>query len=138
MLLPVLVAGQFSDDFSDGNFSANPAWVGDADKFTVESGILRLTDNAAGSAYLATQSSVVANTQWEFWVRIAFTPSDNNHPKIYLVSDNQNLGGPLNGYYCRSAKQEQTTRGCISFARTAAAAWSLWQENTTWPLPQIM
>jgi hypothetical protein len=104
MLLPVLAAGQFSDDFSDGNFTANPAWVGDADKFTVEGGILRLTDNAAGSAYLATQSSVVANTQWEFWVRIAFAPSDNNHPKIYLVSDNQNLGGPLNGYYVQIGK----------------------------------
>lgn len=104
LLLPLLVAAQLTDDFGDGNFTSNPAWVGDTDKFTVESGMLRLTDNAAGSAYLATQSSIMANTQWTFWVRIAFTPSDNNHPKIYLMSDSQDLDGPLNGYFVQIGK----------------------------------
>ncbi len=99
VLAPILAQGQFSDDFSDGNFTQNPMWVGETDKFMVENQILRLNDNVAGQSYLATQSSVSLNTQWDFWVRIAFTPSNSNHPRIYLVSNQQNLKGSLNGYY---------------------------------------
>lgn len=90
---------QFADDFSDGNFTSNPVWVGDADKFIVETGILRLNDNVAGQSYLATTNNQALNVQWDFWVRIAFSPSNSNHPRIYLVSDQQNLRGPLNGYF---------------------------------------
>jgi len=99
VLTPIFVQGQFSDGFSDGNFTQNPTWVGDTDKFIVENLTLRLNDNAAGQSYLATQSTVCLGTQWDFWVRIAFSPSNNNHPRIYLVSDQQNLKGSLNGYY---------------------------------------
>ena len=54
-LLGVVLQGfsQFSDDFSDGNFTANPVWIGDNDKFIVEAGLLRLNDNVAGQSYLA-------------------------------------------------------------------------------------
>jgi len=90
---------QFSENFGDGNFTVNPVWVGDNDKFIVESGILRLNDTAAGQSYLATQSNLALNVQWDFWVRVAFSPSTGNHPRIYLVSDQQNLRGPLNGYF---------------------------------------
>lgn len=103
-LLPLLASGQFTDNFSDGNFTSNPAWVGDTDKFVVEDGVLRLMDQAAGQAYLATESSIMDDTRWTFWVRLAFTPSNNNHPRIYLVSDSRDLHGPLNGYYIRIGK----------------------------------
>jgi len=96
---PLFSVAQFTDDFSDGNFTSNPAWVGDTDKFIVELGVLRLNDNQAGQSYLATESSINLEAQWEFWVRLAFTPSNNNHPKIYLISNVQNLKGPLNGYF---------------------------------------
>ncbi len=99
LLFPLVALAQFSDNFSDGNFTSNPPWVGDTDKFVVESGVLRLNDNVAGQSYLATQSSLALEVQWEFWVRLAFTPSTNNHPKIYLLSDAQNLKEPLNGYF---------------------------------------
>lgn len=99
LFLPLWAVAQFSDNFGDGNFTSNPPWVGDADKFIVESGVLRLNDTQAGQSYLATQTSLALETQWEFWVRLAFTPSTNNHPKIYLISDAQNLKGALNGYF---------------------------------------
>ncbi len=99
LLIPLFAAGQFLDNFGDGNFSASPAWVGDTEKFIIESGVLRLNDNVAGQSYLATQSSIALDAQWEFWVRLAFSPSNSNHPKIYLISNVQNLRGPLNGYY---------------------------------------
>ncbi len=104
LFFPFLLMGQFVDDFSDGNFSSDPPWIGDVDKFVVEHQVLRLMDEAAGTAWLATQSSVMADTQWEFWVRLAFTPSNNNHPRIYLASDSQDLNGSLNGYFLRIGK----------------------------------
>jgi len=99
-----LVSAQFVDDFSDGNFNLDPTWLGDNQQFIVENELLRLNDTDAGLSYLATSSSTFINTQWEFWVRLAFTPSDNNHPRIYLMSDSQDLTAPLNGYYLQIGK----------------------------------
>ena len=101
---PVFSAAQFTDNFSDGNFTSNPTWVGDTDKFIVETGVLRLNDTQAGQSYLATASSIAMEAQWEFWVRLAFTPSNNNHPKIYLLSNVQNLKSELNGYFLQIGK----------------------------------
>ncbi len=95
---------QFTDDFSNGNFTEGPSWIGDREKFIVDNGQLRLYDDEAGMAWLSTQSQVVADTQWDFWLRIGFTPSDNNHPRIYLVSDKADLGAPLNGYFIQVGK----------------------------------
>ncbi len=104
LMIPVAVCGQFSDDFTNGNFTEDPAWQGDHDKFIVDQGMLRLYDDEAGVAWLSTQSHVIHNTQWDFWVRLAFTPSDNNYPRIYLVSDQPALDGPLQGYFIRIGK----------------------------------
>jgi hypothetical protein len=101
---PVVVCSQFVDDFSDGDFINNPAWTGDHEKFVVTEDMLKLEADDAGIAYLSTQNELVADTQWEFWVRIAFTPSDNNHPRIYLVSDKSDLTAPLNGYFIQIGK----------------------------------
>ncbi len=104
LFVPFVVQGQFSDDFSNGNFTEDPPWQGDHDKFIVDQGVLRLYDDDAGVAWLSTQSHVIHNTQWDFWVRLAFTPSDNNYPRIYLVSDQADLDGPLQGYFIRIGK----------------------------------
>jgi hypothetical protein len=104
VIFPHFIFAQFADDFSDGDFTQNPVWFGDTDKFIVEEQVLKLNDNQAGQAWLATSSSVIDDTQWEFWVRLTFTPSNNNHPRIYLVSDSDDLSGPLNGYYIRIGK----------------------------------
>ncbi|HHN47610.1 MAG TPA: hypothetical protein ENN08_01510 [Bacteroidales bacterium] len=96
---------QFSDDFSDGNFTHNPTWTGDTDLFRIDNFMLRLNSSGDNdSSFLVTQSAVVHDTEWNFWLRLAFTPSDNNHPLIYLVSNSPNLRGPLNGYYIQVGK----------------------------------
>ena len=102
--VPVILFGQFHDDFSDGDFTNDPPWTGDVDKFVVEDGMLRLMDSGPGMAHLATASTVINHTQWDFWVRIAFTPSDNNHPRIYLASNSSDLSASLQGYYIQIGK----------------------------------
>lgn len=98
-LLTIQVAfAQVNDDFSDGDFSDNPSWTGTND-FDASSGILRLAASSAGDSYLSTSRTQLGATTWEFYFRLAFSPSINNQARIYLVSDQPNLGGSLNGYY---------------------------------------
>jgi hypothetical protein len=91
---------QINDDFSDGDFTANPAWSGDAALFKVNTS-KKLQLNASGSdtAFLATPNALINGTQWSFYVKQSFNSSVNNHSRIYLVSDSQNLKGPLHGYF---------------------------------------
>ncbi|MBE0662312.1 MAG: lamin tail domain-containing protein [Bacteroidales bacterium] len=104
-MTPFFLFAQFTDNFSDGDFTQNPTWTGDTDLFIIENLQLRI-NSAAGndSTYLVTPSTVLHDTEWNFWVRLAFTPSDNNHPRIYLVSNSSNLKGSLNGYYIQIGK----------------------------------
>lgn len=102
--LTLVVAGnvcaQFSDDFSDGDFTSNPVWSGTTDRFVVENNRLRLMAPAiADVAWLTTPSVAINDAVWEFWVRMEFNPSSSNFTRVYLISSNENLSGPLNGYF---------------------------------------
>lgn len=91
---------QFADSFSDGNISSNPSWSGDDSKFLIENEQLRLFASAeSASAYLVTNSTAIVNAAWEFYVKMDFNPSSGNLTRVYLTSDQQNLGGDLNGFY---------------------------------------
>lgn len=96
-----LVFSQFTDNFTDGNFTSNPAWTGEMDKFIVNaSNQLQLSAPAvAEDAYLSTASAAIENASWEFFVRLNFNPSSTNYARVYLTSDNENLKGALNGYF---------------------------------------
>lgn len=100
MWFPFLLLAQVSDDFSDGNFSENPAWTGDQNKFIVNNNFqLQLYDTIAGSSSLSTANSYEGETEWRCYIRLAFSPSSNNFARFYLISDQQNLKMPLQGYY---------------------------------------
>jgi hypothetical protein len=92
--------GQFSDDFSDGDFTRNPVWEGDTGKFEINTaGQLHLSASGADTSVLVTASSRVDKTEWSFWVKLSFNTSANNFARVYLVSDNANLAGSVNGYF---------------------------------------
>ncbi|MEQ8907863.1 MAG: lamin tail domain-containing protein [Vicingaceae bacterium] len=93
----------FTDDFTDGDFTANPAWFGETSKFQIDAtNQLQLNDATATSpAYLVTNSSVINDASWEFYVEMDFAPSSSNYGEVYLVSSQQNLTQNLDGYFVR-------------------------------------
>lgn len=96
------IAAQVIDDFSDGNFNANPSWQGSTSDFIVNaSGQLQLNASAAGKSWMYTDFQVTPNqkTVWEFFVKQSFAPSGANFGRFYLMSDETDLSGPLNGYF---------------------------------------
>lgn len=100
----------FSDDFSDGDFTTNPPWLGDTLKFQVNpSNQLQLKDSSSsGAAYLCTPSKATLNATWQFYVELDFNPSTSNYAKVYLVSTQQDLSQALDGYFVRIGGQSGT------------------------------
>ncbi|MDB4107184.1 lamin tail domain-containing protein [Bacteroidia bacterium] len=94
---------QVSDDFSDGNFTANPDWGGDADKFTLDNGELRSNSNMVSDVfYLSTQSTLAkGDLEWRFRINLKLSTSGANYTDVYLMADNENLEKVLNGYFIR-------------------------------------
>ncbi len=93
---------QFTDNFTDGNFSAAPTWTGDAAEFTVNgTQQLQLNNTIAGASYLSAANNLASinNLEWRFYIKQTFSPSSSNYGRVYLVSDQSNLEGSLNGYY---------------------------------------
>lgn len=92
---------QFADTFTDGDFTSAPTWSGDGSLFVVnasnqlQSNGLAITD----TIYLTTPNAKIDSAEWNFWVRLDFQPSTTNLLRIYLVSDQANIQGPLNGYF---------------------------------------
>lgn len=109
--LSLVVKSQVNDDFSDGDYTQNPQWMGETTKFQISSYSsstwsipprLQLNGlSAADTTYLYTNSHMpdLNSKQWEFWVRLAFNTSVTNNCRIYLASDSSNFEGKLNGYF---------------------------------------
>ncbi len=101
MLWSFLASAQFTDDFSDSNFIANPNWMGNTSDFDINSSLeLQLNATPLNSeSSLVTPSSAIGNSQFEFYCRLDFDPSTANFARVYLTSTNSNLSGPLSGYF---------------------------------------
>jgi len=104
LLTPLLLFSQFTDNFSDGQFSAprQVEWTGETAKFIVNASLqLQLNDTDAATTQLSTASTLSTNACWEWWMKLDFTPSQSNYAKVYLFSDSADLGGLLNGVFVR-------------------------------------
>src|SRR5258706_1424522 len=94
--------GQVQDDFSDGDFTGNPAWSGSTSQFIVNaSKQLQLNNTVAGQSYLSTPfvANTLDNYEWQVYVKQGFSSSGSNYGRVYLTSDQSDLTQPLNGYY---------------------------------------
>jgi hypothetical protein len=103
LLITQFSVAQVVDDFSDGDFTSNPVWSGDVANFEVNASFQLHLDApvVADESYLSTSSTSINNTAWEFFVQFDFNPSSANFAKVYLVSDQANLKGSLNGYFVK-------------------------------------
>jgi len=88
MLLNLSASAQFYDDFSDGNFSANPAWKGVDSLWDVQNG--QLVSNAHTPNFtfsLSTPSQAIRHTVWEWYCQLQLNTSAQNYVEVQLVSD---------------------------------------------------
>ncbi|MEO9965262.1 MAG: lamin tail domain-containing protein [Reichenbachiella sp.] len=90
---------QVNDNFADGDFTSNPVWSGETADFDASGFDLHLDAAAAGESYLATAQTELGETTWEFLADFDFNLTVSNHAFFYLVSDQADLSGSLNGYY---------------------------------------
>ena len=102
LLLPLSLFSQVTDDFSDGDFTQNPAWSGTADKYIINNNLqLQLNAESEGTAYLSLPITEYETMEWQFWIREAFSPSGNNYTDVWLSADNADLSQVTQGYFLR-------------------------------------
>ena len=93
---------QVVDDFSDGDFTANPIWFGTDTCFSVNNSLqLQSSANSAGEAYLSTVITHDEAMEWRFWIRENFSPSGNNYAEVWLCSDTPDPRQSSRGYFLR-------------------------------------
>lgn len=125
MMAILPIQAQVVEDFSDGNLTENPAWSGATNHFRVNTEYqLQLFTTGSGTAAITTQSHLIDSTEWRFWIRLAFSPSSNNFARVYLVADQTDLTGPLNGYYLQFG--ESGSGDAIElFGQSGLSSWSV-------------
>lgn len=91
---------QINDSFDDGDFTTDPEWLGEADKFQISAGQLNNNGSGSDEVYIAASSSLQDYTLWEFYLQIdGSAPSGSNRARVYLTSNLANLEGSVDGYY---------------------------------------
>lgn len=95
MLLCALKSfSQVVDDFSDGDFTENPTWVGTTGNFmifpednSIFKHLVRLdTKSTAASSYLVTKSNAIKDASWEGWFKLTCNPSSGNFACFHLTA----------------------------------------------------
>lgn len=141
MLLTLTGHAQFSDDFSDGDFTANPSWNGTTADYTINATQqLQLNASVAGTSYLSTPHNLTNfnGKEWSCWVRQNFAGSSSNFGRIYLTSQSADLTTDPDGIYLQLGEALSTdavrlmqrnggvtTQICASADGTIAAAFQI-------------
>ncbi|MCC3157847.1 lamin tail domain-containing protein [Hymenobacter sp. 15J16-1T3B] len=97
-------AAQLNETFTDGDFTQNPAWTGDATGFQVTSQQLQSNGPAVTGTQLqlATPVQAVTGTTWEFWANLRLATSSGNLADVWLISEQADLKAAGNrGYFVR-------------------------------------
>ncbi|MFC4262809.1 lamin tail domain-containing protein [Ferruginibacter yonginensis] len=95
---------QLIDNFADGNFTANPTWVGGTADFTVNAAFQLQSNNTVVNSgyYLSTASTLAATAQWDFYCNLTFNPSGANFVDVFLTASASDLTlNSTTGYFVR-------------------------------------
>ncbi|WP_207497063.1 lamin tail domain-containing protein [Aridibaculum aurantiacum] len=95
---------QFTDNFSDGDFTSNPTWVGNTNDWMVNSSMQLQSNNTVANStyYLSTANTLATAAQWDWFTRIEFNPSGPNSIDVYLTASASDLASNSTvGYFVR-------------------------------------
>jgi hypothetical protein len=95
---------QFTDNFSDGDFTTNPTWAGNNSDWFVNTASQLQSNNLFGNStfYITTPSTLATIAQWEFYVNLAFNTSSTNYTDVFLMASANDLtAATTNGYFVR-------------------------------------
>ncbi len=98
----IALNAQVEEDFSDGDFTSNPTWVGDVTNWKIVG--LQLNSNSPityTQSYISTLNTLAQNTQWLFTIDLKFATSSVNYLDVFLISDSANLLGMNSGIFVR-------------------------------------
>ncbi len=102
LLAPAALA-QVEDDFSDGDFTSDPPWVGDTERFQIDllngDPALRSNGEAEPDTIALATASEVAFGRWTFRFRHEANLTNANGTRVYLVADTPDLKSDVQGYY---------------------------------------
>lgn len=99
-----LTQAQLTENFSDGDFTANPSWIGNTGDWNVNANQQLQSNNqvANSSFYLSTANTLATQAQWEFYTQLAFSTSGSNYVDVYLIASQSDLTQSGNtGYFVR-------------------------------------
>ncbi len=93
------------ESFTDGNFTQNPTWTGDASSFQVNAAQQLQTSGPATTGtelQLLTPCTASTGTTWEFWVNLKLATSGGNYADVWLMADQADLKATgTKGYFVR-------------------------------------
>ncbi|MEO6548495.1 MAG: lamin tail domain-containing protein [Ferruginibacter sp.] len=103
-LMPFTAKTQFVENFSDGNFTSNPAWTGNTASWNINLAFQLQSNHliANSSFYLSTVSTLALSAQWEFYVNLKFATSSTNYVDVYIIASASDLSAAnTTGYFVR-------------------------------------
>ncbi|SMB95890.1 hypothetical protein SAMN00120144_0496 [Hymenobacter roseosalivarius DSM 11622] len=105
LLLSISATAQLTDSFTDGDFTQNPAWSGDATSFQINPQ-QQLQSNGPAitgtTLQLATPSTAANGVTWEFYANLRLATSGGNLADIWLMADQSSLKtSGTKGYFVR-------------------------------------
>ncbi len=95
---------QFTDNFTDGNFTTNPAWVGGTADWIVNPGFQLQSNNLVANStyYLSTASTLATTAQWDFYCNLSFNTSSTNYVDVFLTASASDITlSNTTGYFVR-------------------------------------
>lgn len=104
LLMFFISSAQFTDNFTDGDFSNNPTWIGNTADWTVNTSFQLQSNNTVANSgfYLSTPSTQATTAQWEFFCQLTFNTSSANYVDVFLTASASDLTlNSTTGYFVR-------------------------------------
>ncbi len=104
LFFTVTASAQVTENFNDGDFTANPIWTGSASDWIVNTSFQLQSNNtvANSSFYISTANTLATEAQWEFYTKFSFNTSSTNYTDIFLTASASDLTATTtNGYFVR-------------------------------------